>query len=140
MLIKNDSSRNQLIDLLRGIAIMFVVFGHTMVGTTVNSTNSILFNIIWTLQMPLFFLISGYVTKYSSQIINFKDLLLFIKRKTVAYILPWLSWTLLIRGIVFSQSNFLDFRYILWNMDAGYWFLFSIWDNNFVLWYFQFYF
>ncbi|HIW50637.1 MAG TPA: acyltransferase family protein [Candidatus Blautia intestinavium] len=65
-----SKQRNQTIDILRGIAMLLVVLGHTMTGCTVNSQDSFLFNVIWTLQMPLFILISGYVTKYSRPIVN----------------------------------------------------------------------
>ncbi|MCD7771860.1 MAG: acyltransferase family protein [Oscillospiraceae bacterium] len=57
--------RNKNVDILRGIAMLMVILGHTMTGYTENSQDTLLFNIIWTLQMPLFILISGYVTKYS---------------------------------------------------------------------------
>ena len=61
-------NRNQFVDIMRGIAMLLVVLGHTMTGCTANSQSSFLFNIIWSLQMPLFILISGYVTKYSRPI------------------------------------------------------------------------
>ena len=35
-----------------------------MTGCTVGAEESFLFNIVWSLQMPMFILISGYVTKY----------------------------------------------------------------------------
>ena len=61
-------NRNQFVDIMRGIAMLLVVLGHTMTGCTADSQKSFLFNIIWSLQMPLFILISGYVTKYSRPI------------------------------------------------------------------------
>lgn len=57
--------RNLFVDIMRGIVILLVVLGHTMTGCTANTQESIIFNIVWSLQMPLFVLISGYVTKYS---------------------------------------------------------------------------
>lgn len=77
--------------------------------------------------MPLFMIISGYVTKYSKQITSLYELWLFIKKRTIAYILPWAIWTVVIRGLVFDHKQFLDFNYLLWHMDTGYWYLFSIW-------------
>ena len=77
--------RNQFVDIMRGIAMLLVVLGHTMTGCTVDSQQSLLFNIVWSLQMPLFILISGYVTKYSCTIWNVKGLFKYIKRRTVAY-------------------------------------------------------
>lgn len=116
--------RNEKVDILRGIAMLMVVLGHTMTGSTVGSENTFLFNVIWSLQMPLFMLISGYVNRYSRGV---KSLPSFIGKKTFAYLFPWAVWTFIIRGVVFGQANFLNIKWLLWNMDSGYWFLFSIW-------------
>lgn len=119
--------RNKHIDYLRGVAILFVVLGHTMTGTIQNAEKSLLFNCIWSVQMPLFFIISGYVTRYSAPILCIDDLKKYLKKRTLAYLLPWFSWTIIVRGLIFQQKNFLNLSYLLWNMDAGYWFLFTLW-------------
>lgn len=84
-----SKERNQFVDIMRGMAMLLVVLGHTMTGCTVDSQKSLLYNIVWSLQMPLFILISGYVTKYSRSICDGKDLGKYVKRRTVAYMLPW---------------------------------------------------
>lgn len=119
--------RDQFVDIMRGIAMLLVVLGHTMTGCTSDSQKSFLFNIIWSLQMPLFILISGYVTKYSRQISDSKELWKYMKRRTVAYMLPWAVWSFLVRGAIFGDVNFLNLKNLLWNMDSGYWFLATIW-------------
>jgi len=124
--------RNSNIDFLRGIAILMVLLQHTMSICTKGAENSFLFNVIWSLQMPLFFLISGYVTKYSREICNRKELVAYIERKTVAYLLPWIIWTFGVRGIVFGGENFLNVGYIVYHMDSGYWFLFSLWTISLI--------
>jgi fucose 4-O-acetylase-like acetyltransferase len=125
-------SRNQTVDILRGIAMLLVVFGHTISGSTKNFQDSILYNIIWVLQMPLFILISGYITRYSHEINNGRKLLRFMARRTISYIFPWCVWSFLIRGLIFRQYNFLNLKYLLWHMDTGYWFLFSIWTISMI--------
>lgn len=125
-------NRNQFVDIMRGIAMLLVVLGHTMTGCTVGSQKSFLFNIIWSLQMPLFILISGYVTKYSRPIINAKELWKYVKRRTIAYMLPWAVWSFVVRGIIFGQDGFLNVRNLLWNMDSGYWFLATIWTISMI--------
>lgn len=125
-------NRNQFVDIMRGIAMLLVVLGHTMTGCTVNSQKSFLFNIIWSLQMPLFILISGYVTKYSRPISDGKGLWKYVKRRTVAYMLPWAVWSFLVRGIIFGEDGFLNVRHLLWNMDSGYWFLATIWTISMI--------
>lgn len=131
MLAKTEN-RNQFVDIIRGIAMLLVVLGHTMTGCTVDSQKSFLFNIIWSLQMPLFILISGYVTKYSRPISDGKGLWKYVKRRTVAYMLPWAVWSFLVRGIIFGEKGFLNVKNLLWNMDSGYWFLATIWTISMI--------
>ena len=125
-------NRNQFVDIMRGIAMLLVVLGHTMTGCTVDSQKSFLFNIIWSLQMPLFILISGFVTKYSRPISDSKGLWKYVKRITVAYMLPWAVWSFLVRGIIFGEDGFLNVKHLLWNMDSGYWFLATIWTISMI--------
>lgn len=122
-----QTERNTAVDVLRGIAILMVVLGHTMSGCTVNSEDTFLFRIIWSLQMPLFMLISGYVTKYSRPIVSGKALLRLLKKRSLAYLIPWIVWTVGVRGFLLGESNYLDIPWLLWHMDSGYWFLFSLW-------------
>lgn len=124
--------RNQFVDIMRGIAMLLVVLGHTMTGCTVDSQKSFLFNIVWSLQMPLFILISGYVTKYSRSICDNKDLGKYVKRRIVSYMLPWVVWSFLIRGFLFGESNWLKVKWLLWHMDSGYWFLATIWTISMI--------
>ena len=129
---EKTEKRNQFVDIMRGIAMLLVVLGHTMTGCTVDSQKSFLFNIIWSLQMPLFILISGYVTKYSRPISDGKGLWKYVKRRTIAYMLPWAVWSFVVRGIIFGQDGFLNVRSLLWNMDSGYWFLATIWTISMI--------
>lgn len=122
-----EKSRNSTVDMLRGMAILMVVLGHTMTGCVTGAEETLLFNIIWSLQMPLFFLISGYVTKYSRTPQNIHELRKHIGKRTRAYLLPWAVWSFLIRGLLFGERMFFDLKYLLWHMDSGYWFLFSLW-------------
>lgn len=127
-----SKERNQFVDIMRGMAMLLVVLGHTMTGCTVDSQKSLLYNIVWSLQMPLFILISGYVTKYSRSICDGKDLGKYVKRRTVAYMLPWAVWSFLIRGFLFGESNWLKVKWLLWHMDSGYWFLATIWTISMI--------
>lgn len=126
------TKRNQFVDIMRGIAMLLVVLGHTMTGCTTGAENSFLFNIVWSLQMPLFILISGYVTRFSRDVQDVAGLWKFVKRRTIAYLLPWLVWSLLVRGIIFGEGNFLNIKWLLWHMDSGYWFLATIWTISMI--------
>lgn len=119
--------RNAVVDVIRGIAMLLVILGHSMTGSALNSENSIVYNIIWTIQMPLFIVISGYVTRYSHGVDNIRNLLKYLKKRSLAYLLPFCVWTFIIRGFIFGQTKYLDIKYVIYHMDSGYWFLFSIW-------------
>ncbi len=117
---------------MRGIAMLLVVLGHTMQGSAVGSENSFLFNVIWSLQMPLFILISGYVTRYSRPITDGAGLLKYIGRRTLAYMLPFAVWSFLIRGFIFGQRKYLNITWHLRHMDSGYWFLATVWTISMI--------
>lgn len=125
-------SRNKTVDMLRGMAMLMVVMGHTMTGCAVGSEETLIYNVIWSIQMPMFFLISGYVTQYSRIPSDGMQLCKALGKRTRAYLLPWAVWTLLIRGVIFGEHSYLNIRQLLWNMDSGYWFLFSLWTIGIV--------
>ena len=121
------NERNQSVDVLRGIAILMVILGHTISGCTDAYAETSVYNVIWSLQMPLFFILSGYVNRYGNTICDGRMLGRFVAKRTAAYIIPWLVWTFLVRGLVFGASSYLNVKYLLWHMDSGYWFLMSLW-------------
>ena len=120
-------SRNAYVDQLRGLAMLMVVFGHTMTGCTSGSEETFIYNLIWSLQMPLFMMLSGYANRWSKSVDNWRSYRQLVKKRTTAYMLPWLMWTLVIRGGIFAEKNYLNIPWLLNHMDTGYWFLFSIW-------------
>lgn len=121
------TNRNNTVDAIRGLAMLMVVLQHTIAGSTIGFEHNFFFNLIWSVQMPLFFIISGYVTRYSKPIRELHSLLKFFKKRTYAYIIPWIVWSFLIRGLLLEQTSFFDLKYLLWHMDSGYWFLVSLW-------------
>ena len=118
--------RNRVVDILRGIAMLMVILQHTISGCVSNVENTLLMNILWTLQMPLFFLISGYVTRYGMPLNSCKRFRKFMAKKFLAYLLPWIVWTFVVRGFIFRQNSFFDFKRLVYHMDSDYCFLFTI--------------
>lgn len=122
-----STSRNQSVDVIRGIAMLMVVLGHTISVSTTGYEQTFVFQVIWTLQMPLFMLISGYVTRYSRPIDSGKSFLVYFKKRSLAYLFPLIVWTFGVRGLLLGTPSFLNIKYMLWHMDIGYWFLASLW-------------
>lgn len=118
--------RNENLDIIRGIAAFLVIAGHTL---QVNSgySYSPLFNFINIIQMPLFMLVSGYAIGYSKQIQTFGDLIIFIKKRSISLLIPWLTWSMLSYFILSSRSIGNHIQYCMYHMEAAYWFLFSLW-------------
>lgn len=127
-----SANRNSYVDIVRGIAMLLVILGHTITGCTEGAEDSFLFNIIWSLQMPLFVLVSGYVTRYSRRTESASALRKYVKRRTIAYLLPWVVWTFLVRGLIFKKTHFFNIGWLLYHMDAGYWFLTTIWTISMI--------
>ena len=76
--------RNSTIDILRGLTIIFVVFGHI---TRTNWLN----HYIWSFHIPVFFILSGYL--YNPE--KFVTCGNFIKRKFKGLIIPYLIFGIL---------------------------------------------
>ena len=108
-------TRNNTVDIIRGFAMLLVVLGHTMSGCTADFQDSFLFQVIWTLQMPLFIIISGYVTRYSRPLLNGGALWSFVKKRSLAYLFPWAIWTFLIRGLVFGETGNYNIKFLLFH-------------------------
>lgn len=121
------NTRNNTVDIIRGFAMLLVVLGHTMSGSTSEFQDSLLFQVIWTLQMPLFIIISGYVTRYSRPLVDVAGLLKFIKKRSLAYLMPWAVWTLVVRAAIFGKTQYFNPEFLFWQTDSGYWFLLTIW-------------
>lgn len=125
--------RNNTVDIIRGFAMLMVVLGHTMMVSTIDSESTFPFQVVWSLQMPLFFLISGYVTRYSHAVKTLSDFGRVTFKRTLSYLLPWMVWTFIVRAFILGQSNFFDLKYLFWHMDTGYWFLVSLWTITVVV-------
>lgn len=84
------TNRSGALDLLRGIAILIVVIGHAIqVNLLQGQTSFIRSYLIIPVQMPLLFFISGYTTGFS---FPSKNPGLFIRKKAVRLLVPYLSW------------------------------------------------
>lgn len=119
--------RNLTVDILRGIAIILVVIGHCISGRTVGFESSPIFRLVWSLQMPLFMIISGYLANMSREIGSLPTLGRFVGRRSLGYLVPWLVGMIIIRFMIIGEMTFPSFADLFYKMDQGYWFFISLW-------------
>lgn len=87
--------RKQEIDILRGMMIICVVIGHCSFG------HKLPINVFW-FHMPIFFIISGFLTK--TPVENpFKNKA-FLRKKVIRYVLPYFSYSIVFYAIFHSEG------------------------------------
>ena len=110
-------ARNDSLDCLKGIAILLVMFGHVQVHNQM--TDPWLYDVIKSLQMPLFFLISGYLAGSGTRIQTLEQYKEQMKKRATAYLFPFFSW-LVVQHITCVPYAL---RVTLFQLDNGLWFL-----------------
>ena len=93
-----EIKRNSSFDITKGIGIILVIIGHTM--SPIMSGNKAMekfYSILYIFHMPLFFLLSGLVSRkliggISNQFILKADL---IKQRAVRLMIPYFSWAII---------------------------------------------
>lgn len=124
-------SRNQLIDVAKGIAILLVLIGHSIQyasGASYAASgafyNNCLFKVIYTFHMPLFMVISGYLFRFSIERKTAKNIVV-DRLKTL--LLPIFAFALVVFCVKFNpELGFFDqirryfsfTRYTLWFLWA----------------------
>lgn len=121
-----EEKRNSELDALKGVAAILVVLGHIYETTTIGYENSFCFNIIWALQMPLFFFISGVIQKPCNSSQELRHILLNRARTCILpFIVYYFLFCTLMRGehernIMVAAEN------LLFNMQDSLWFLYVL--------------
>lgn len=125
-----SGKRNMAMDAARGIAIFLVIMGHIIENRYSGFQGSVFFNIIWTLQMPIFFVISGFFCKG-----NLPDATSLFKKigdRFLRLMVPYLAYFYLVELIIFGQHNrniIEATKALVFNIQYSLWFLFV----NFIL-------
>ena len=86
--------RNKAVDAVKGVAILLVMLGHCIVLNGLNETDPYIYDVIKSVQMPLFMLVSGVLASYSLHKYR-QDKWYGIKKlpkRVVSYLLPFTSW------------------------------------------------
>lgn len=128
-----SKSRNESVDIAKGIGILLVVFGHTM-SPVMEGHNVLewLYSVIYVFHMPLFFFISGFVaTKLVSKPLPKVQLL---KQRVVRLMLPYLTWAIIYLPMKALMSEHVRFSaqykwysfFLGNNPDGQLWFLYVL--------------
>lgn len=125
---------NSYLDVLKGLAIILVVFGHSIqfLSTGGRFDDNILFRIIYSFHMPLFMFLSGAAAAYSLRPMDFT----FIKRKFYQLVIPFMSWYVIsyfLAGAYHDYSFVLYVKRVIVSPDNGLWFLWALFLNFCVL-------
>jgi len=112
--------RNESLDCLKGIAILLVMFGHVQVHN--HMTDPYLYDVIKSIQMPLFFLISGYLAGAGTKIQSIEQYRQRLGKRAVSYLLPFFCWPV-IQHISFVPRAM---KTLLFQLDYGLWFLMTL--------------
>ena len=112
--------RNELIDLLKGVAIFSVVMGHAVQWLSDYDTSNMLYIVIYAFHMPLFMFLSGFVSYNPRKIIN-------VEKRFQVLVIPFFAW-FLIRYLLYSYPYDIDefkndVAHLLFDPTEGRWFL-----------------
>ena len=108
--------------MLRGLAILLVVVGHSIQWTDAGFDANPLFSFIYSFHMPLFFFISGVVGARGIR----RPLLDQLRAKTLTLLVPFASWWLLVSVVQWlddGQSPPAALLSLVKSPDVGLWFL-----------------
>lgn len=109
--------RSQNIDAIRGIAAILVMFGHCIVLNGMQ--DGLIYDMIKSVQMPLFMLVSGYLVSLTGKIDSFWELERLIIKRAAVCLLPFFVWILVLHPFSFLKS----LKETLFQIDKGLWFL-----------------
>ncbi|MBU3583489.1 acyltransferase family protein [Polynucleobacter sp. 15G-AUS-farblos] len=128
-------NRDVFLDIAKGMAIILVVLGHVIQGSSANFDDLLGFKMIYSFHMPLFIFLSGAVAAiaFDPMLVNaglehtFKDAYARVKKALIRLILPFIAWCVL-NQLIYNQAEsvinalVLAFR----RPDTALWFLLAI--------------
>lgn len=108
------------LDALKGVLIILVILGHAIQGAYDDYQHNVAFRVIYSFHMPLFFLISGFLTykgQYDTQL---------VKKRFLQCIIPFISWAFLLPILKYGVYDLEQSIEILIYPDNGLWFLYNL--------------
>lgn len=125
-----EKQRIKYLDFIKGYTILLVILGHCIQYNIINGfDNNIIFRYIYSFHMPLFMFVSGYVTKYKSNI----DFKYFLTKKTKHLIVPFFFWAIF--GCLIYNINIITTIKKLYfdPSDGGLWFLSTLFSLSVII-------
>lgn len=105
-------------DVLKGVATLIVVFGHVLQYSINDYEDSLIFNVIWSLQIPLFMVVSGYFSLSSKEPTVKK-----LGNQLFRYLWPCVTYFVVL-GIAYHYENPLSSVFnLLWHLEGTLWYL-----------------
>jgi fucose 4-O-acetylase-like acetyltransferase len=119
--------RNTSLDAIKGFAILLVMIGHVLVLNKIN--DPYLYRMIEAVQMPVFIMISGYISGFKLPINNFEQWKNTISKRVVSYVVPFFTWLLLKQW----DDLLRGFENTIFQLERGVWFLMTLFILNVIL-------
>lgn len=119
--------RNTSLDAMKGFAILLVMIGHVLILNKIN--DPYIYPLIEAVQMPLFIMISGYISGMKLPIDTILEWKRTISKRAISYVVPFFTWLLLKQW----DNLVIGFRNTIIRLDRGLWFLMTIFILNLIL-------
>jgi len=119
--------RSQTVDAVKGMAAIFVMIGHCIVLNQME--DGLIYDMIKSVQMPLFMIVSGYLIIYTKELQNWSEVWMQIKKRAAVCLVPFFVWTILLHPFSIPESLGL----VLFQLDKGLWFLMVLFLLNTVM-------
>ncbi len=117
--------RDGRLDCIKGIAISLVVIGHILQFCYEKYSSTFLFNIIWTLQIPLFMVVSGF---FAGGVTVAQ-----LTKKIRCYLVPFCSCWLISELFIRGNTDLLPrAEYLVYHLESSLWYLFVLFELSLV--------
>ena len=110
---KKSKKRIEIIDVAKCIAIFMVVLGHSATNSELLNNPPLLFRILYSIHMPLFFFLSG-LSISPKTLKNWGEWRFFLRKTVLTIAIPYLIWAL-----VFCNFSFENLGWILYGSWIG---------------------
>ena len=125
--------RNNAIDSVKGFAILLVMLGHCIVLNGLHTSDPFLYDMIKSVQMPLFMMVSGVLAAMKVKITGSGSGMKKIGARAVSYLVPFFSWFVIVHLYVHAKAGMLsgqlflkELKELLFQTDRGLWFLMTL--------------